>query len=157
MLSTRGLWAAKGVLSAELWGLDLPLANYDHGRDHNTGMGDSGPVHTAPQSLCLHADMGQLYFTTKHDQYGVSSGQNRWLLCPLVPEDIMKFSVMPSGKNILLIKDQCSDFHDFCFQKYQKNDPNSDLHDKICGNHFYTYIWLIIPFSTEKVKHSHLK
>ena len=40
-----------------------------------------------------------LYFPTKllHDQYRVSSGHNRWLLCPLVPEGIIKFRVMPSG------------------------------------------------------------
>ena len=139
MLSTRGLWAAKGVLSVELWGLDLPLANYDHGRDHNTGMGDSGPVHTAPQSLCLHFYMRKLCFTAKHlhDQYGVSSRQNWWLSCLLVREDIIKFSVMPSGKYISLIKDQCLDFHDLFFQRYQKNEQNSDLHDKICSNHFY--------------------
>ena len=74
-----------------------------------------------------------------------------------MPEGIIQFSVMPSGKNISLIKDQCSDFHDLFFLNDQKNELNSDLHDKICGNHFYTYIWLIIPFSTEKVKHSHLK
>ena len=67
-----------------------------------------------------------------------------------MPEGIIKFSVMPSGKNISLIKDQCS-------ENDQKNELNSDLHDAICGNHFYTYNWLIIPFSTEKVKHSHLK
>ena len=39
------------------------------------------------------------YFTTKrlHEQYRVSSGHYRWLYCPLVPEIIIKFSVMPSG------------------------------------------------------------
>ena len=37
-----------------------------------------------------------LYFTTKrlHKQYMVSSGQKRWILGPLVPEGIIKFSVM---------------------------------------------------------------
>ena len=31
-----------------------------------------------------------------------SSGQNRWIYCPLVPEGSIKFSVMPSGKNLSL-------------------------------------------------------
>ena len=40
-----------------------------------------------------------LYFTTKrlHEQYRVSSGQYRWIYCPLVPEGSIKFSVMPAG------------------------------------------------------------
>ena len=29
--------------------------------------------------------------------YMVSSRHNRWVLCPLVPEGIIKFSVMPAG------------------------------------------------------------
>ena len=39
------------------------------------------------------------YFSTKrlHEQYMVSSGHNKWILCPLVPEDIIQFSVMPAG------------------------------------------------------------
>ena len=42
------------------------------------------------------------YFTTKHthDQYRVSSRQNRWLYCPLVLEGSIKFSVLPSGIQI---------------------------------------------------------
>ena len=46
------------------------------------------------------ACMIHLYFTTKHllEQYMVSSGQNRWLYCPLVPEGSIKLSVMPAGK-----------------------------------------------------------
>ena len=48
-------------------------------------------------------------------------------------------------------------FHDIFFSNDQKNELNSDLHDKICGYHFYMYILLIILFSTEKVKHGHLK
>ena len=39
----------------------------------------------------------------------------------------------------------------------QKSELDSDLYDKICGYHFSTYIWPIILFSTEKVKHSYLK
>ena len=39
---------------------------------------------------------------------------------PAGPEGIIKFSVMPSGKNPSLIKDQCSDFHDFFFQMIRK-------------------------------------
>ena len=50
----------------------------------------------------------------------------------------------------------CINFHDFFFND-QKNELDSDLYVKICGYHFYTYIWLIILFSTEKVKHSHFK
>ena len=45
------------------------------------------------------------YFTAKqlHKQYMVSSGHYRWLYCPLVPEGIIKFSVMPAGiKNAIL-------------------------------------------------------
>ena len=63
----------------------------------------------------------------------------------------MQFSVMPSDKNLSLIKDQCSDFHDFYFSNDQKNELDSDLHDKICGYHFYMYILVIILFSTEKI------
>ena len=47
----------------------------------------------------------RFYFTTKrlHEQYRVSSGQNRWLYCPLVPEGIIKLGVMPAGmKNAIL-------------------------------------------------------
>ena len=45
---------------------------------------------------------GKFYFTTKrlHDQYMVSSGQYRWIYCPLVPEGSIKFSVMPSGMKL---------------------------------------------------------
>ena len=41
-----------------------------------------------------------LYFTTKrlHEKYRVSSGQYRWIYCPLVPEGSIKLSVMPAGK-----------------------------------------------------------
>ena len=39
---------------------------------------------------------------------------------PPGPEGIIKFSVMPSGKNQSLIKGQCSDFHDFIFQMIRK-------------------------------------
>ena len=70
-----------------------------------------------------------------------------------MPEGIITFSVMPFGKNLSLIKDLCSDFHDF-ISNGQKNELDSDIQDEICGYHFDTYIWLIIPISTEKVKHS---
>ena len=41
----------------------------------------------------------KLYFTTKHlhKQYMVSSRHYRWIYCPLVPEGIIQFSVMPTG------------------------------------------------------------
>ena len=39
---------------------------------------------------------------------------------PAGPEGIIKFSVMPSGKNLSLIKDKCSDFHDFFSQMIRK-------------------------------------
>ena len=78
---------------------------------------------------------------------------------PVGPEGIITFSVKPSGKNLSLIIDKCSDFHDFFFSNDQENELDSDLHDKIliCGYHFYKYILHMILFCTEKVKHSHLK
>ena len=39
----------------------------------------------------------------------------------------------------------------------QEYELDSDPYAEICGYYFYTYIWLMILFSTEKVKHSHLK
>ena len=51
---------------------------------------------------------------------------------PAGPEGIIKFCVMSTGKNVSLIKDQCIDFH-------KKNELDSDL-------------WLLILFSTDKVK-----
>ena len=41
------------------------------------------------------------------------------------------------------------------FLNDQENELYSDPYVEICGYHFYTYIWLIILFSTEKVKHSY--
>ena len=49
----------------------------------------------------------------------------------------------------------CINFHNSFFKKLRQMD--SDIYVRICGYHFYRYIWLIILFSTEKVKHSHLK
>ena len=40
---------------------------------------------------------------------------------------------------------------------HQFLELESDLYVKICGYHFYTYIWLIILFSTENIKHSYLR
>ena len=51
----------------------------------------------------------------------------------------------------------CINFHDFFFLNDHKNELDSDIYVRICGYHFYMYIYLIILFSTEKVKHSHLK
>ena len=51
----------------------------------------------------------------------------------------------------------CSNFHNLFFLNDQENELDSDPYVEICGYHFYTYIWLIILFSTEKVKHSNLK
>ena len=47
---------------------------------------------------------------------------------PAAPASIIKSCVMPVGKNLPSIKDQCSDFHDF-FLNDQKNELDSD--DKI--------------------------
>ena len=73
------------------------------------------------------------------------------VIVPTGPEDIIKFSVMPSGKNLSLIKDQCTDF----FLNDQKNEVDSDLND----------MWLPLlhihlaqdNFSTDKLEHGHLK
>ena len=51
----------------------------------------------------------------------------------------------------------CINFFFFFFQNDQKNELDSDLYVEICGYHFYMYIWLIILFSTENVKHSYLR
>ena len=51
----------------------------------------------------------------------------------------------------------CINFHKKKIQKAEKNELDSDIYVRICGYHFYRYIWLIILCSTEKVKHSHLK
>ena len=48
---------------------------------------------------------------------------------PAAPAGIIKLCVMPAGKNIPSIKDQCSDFHDILFLNDQKNELDSD--DKI--------------------------
>ena len=45
----------------------------------------------------------------------------------------------------------------FFFQNDQKKELDLDLYVKICGYHFYKYIWLIILFSTENVKHSYVR
>ena len=60
---------------------------------------------TRTSSLHYNNMISMLYFTTKHqhEQYRVSSRQNRWLYCPLVPEGIIKFSVLPSGINIAIL------------------------------------------------------
>ena len=81
--------------------------------------------------------IGQNDFTTKHlhTQYRVSSGQNMWLLCPLVPEGIIKFSVMPSGKISHSSRNKTQIFQIF-FSNDQKNELDSNLHDKILGYHF---------------------
>ena len=51
----------------------------------------------------------------------------------------------------------CFNFHNLFFLNDQENELDSDPYVEICGYHFYTYIWLIILFSTEKVKLSNLK
>ena len=81
----------------------------------------------------------------------VSSGHYRWIYCPLVPDGIIKFSVMPAGVKFRFFHDLLHQFVFVFFQNDQKNELDSDLYVKICGYHFYTYIWLIILFSTENV------
>ena len=49
---------------------------------------------------------------------------------PAAPAGIIKSCVMPPGKNLQLIKDQCSDFHHFFFWDDRKNELDSDLYDK---------------------------
>ena len=71
---------------------------------------------TEEKFLKKHVFMKEVfYFTTKHlhTQYRSSSGQNRWLFMPAGPEGIIQFSVVLAGKNLSLIKDYCSNFHDF--------------------------------------------
>ena len=51
----------------------------------------------------------------------------------------------------------CINFHNFFYKKLRKNELDSDIYVRICGYHFYRYIWLIILFNIEKVKHRHLK
>ena len=41
-----------------------------------------------------------------------TSGQNRWILCPLVPEAIIKFSVMPAGLKLRFSHELLHLFHD---------------------------------------------
>ena len=64
-----------------------------------------------------------------------------------MPEGIKTFCVMPAGMKFRF----SHELND------QKNELDSDLYVKICGYHLYMHIWLIILFSTEKVKLSHLK
>ena len=73
---------------------------------------------------------------------------------PAGPEGIIKFSVMPSGMKFRFSHEL---LHQFSYFFDQKNELDSDPYVEICGYHFYTYIWLKILFSTEKLKHSHLK
>ena len=49
--------------------------------------------------------------------------------------------------NLGFLMNYCISFHDLKIND-QKDDLDSDLCVKICGYHFYTYIWLIILFST---------
>ena len=86
----------------------------------------------------------------------VSSGHYRWIECPLVPEGIIKFSVMPAGMKLCFFMNFCINSF-FFFQNDQINELDSDIYVKIRGYHFYTYIWLTILFSTENVKHSYLR
>ena len=72
------------------------------------------------------------YFTTKrlHEQYRVSSGQYRWIYCPLVPEGSIKFSVMPAGKKNekkCFFSLNLTDFNKLFFQIDQKIEPKSIL------------------------------
>ena len=63
--------------------------------------GGNFDVSPKSNSTMSHIETRQhFYFTTKrlHEQNRVSSGQYRWLYCPLVPEGSIKFSVMPAGK-----------------------------------------------------------
>ena len=74
----------------------------------------------------------RLYFTTKrlHEQYRVSSGQYRWIYCPLVPEGSIKFSVMPAGKKNekkCFFRLNLTDFNKLFFKIDQKIEPESIL------------------------------
>ena len=73
-----------------------------------------------------------------------------------MPEGIIKFSVMPAGMKVRFSHELLHQFHDL-FLNDQNNELDSDMYVRICGYHFYMYICLIILFSTEKVKHIHLK
>ena len=63
-----------------------------------------------------------LYFTTKRlrEQYMVSSGHNRWILCPLVPEGIIKFSVMPAGMKFRFSHELLHQFSCLFFEMIRK-------------------------------------
>ena len=66
---------------------------------------DNGAIIDLTLKFPLNAPQLKFYFTTKrlHEQYRVSSGQYRWIYCPLVPEGSIKFSVLPAGmKNAIL-------------------------------------------------------
>ena len=74
-----------------------------------------------------------------------------------MPEGIIKFSVMPAGIKLRFSHELLHKFSYSFFLKAEENELDSDIYVRICGYHFYRYIWLIILFSTENVKHSHLK
>ena len=80
----------------------------------------------------------------------VSSGQYRWLYCPLVPEGSIKFSVMPSGMKFRFSHELLHQFSYIFFLNAEKNELDSDIYVRICGYHFYMYILLIILFFTKK-------
>ena len=73
-----------------------------------------------------------------------------------MPEGSIKFNVMPAGIEFRFSYELLHQFSSF-FLKAEKNELDSDIYVRICGYHFYTYSWLIILFSSEKVKHNHLK
>ena len=91
------------------------------------------------QTLTQHSHWGgrtkglcAFYFTTKrlHEQYRVSSGQYRWIYCPLVQEGSIKFSVMPAGKKIekkCFFSLNLTDFNKLFLKIDQKIEPESIL------------------------------
>ena len=93
---------------------------------------------TNKMASCRHRDaelqtgLFNLYFTTKrlHEQYRVSSGQYRWIYCPLVPEGSIKFSVIPAGKKNekkCFFSLNLTDFNKLFLKIDQKIEPESIL------------------------------
>ena len=83
---------------------------------------DGHQANDAPRRItCLGSpttSVLSIYFTTKrlHEQYMVSSGHNRWILCPLVQEGIIKFSVMPAGMKFRFSNELLHQFFLFFFK-----------------------------------------
>ena len=83
---------------------------------------------------------------------GITGGYN----APWCQRVLYKSVLCPLAENLGFLMNYCINFHKKKL-KAEKNELDSDLYVRICGYHFCMYIWLIILFSTEKVKNSHLK